>query len=106
MGILDETTCGLSAAAKSLPRLNRDRPVAISTLVRWVTKGVRGPGGSRVRLEAVRLGGRWITSAEAIARFVSALSDKPSEAAGPLRTPGQRRRSSERAEAALVSLGI
>jgi hypothetical protein len=37
-----------------------------STTFRWVTNGAKGPGGRVVKLEAVRVGGRWITSRAAL----------------------------------------
>jgi len=41
----------------------------LSTVIRWVTKGTRG-----VRLEAVMLGGRRMTTVENVERFVDASS--------------------------------
>lgn len=52
--------------AKRLPRRRRGRPVAVSTVGRWRYPGVKG-----VRLEAVRLGGAWVTSVQAFDRFVA-----------------------------------
>lgn len=40
-----------------------------TTVGRWATRGVRG-----IRLETVRIGGRLYTSAEAVQRFVAALT--------------------------------
>ena len=54
----------LAEAARRLP-LTRNKPVHISTLVRWIQRGVRG-----VKLEAIRLGGRWYTSSDAIDTFI------------------------------------
>jgi hypothetical protein len=55
-------------AARSIPPTRLDKPVHPSTIVRWILHGVRG-----VRLEAVRVGGRWVTTHEAIERFSAAL---------------------------------
>jgi hypothetical protein len=75
--------------------------------LRWLTRGVRGPDGSRVYLQGVRVGGRWVTSVEALARFSAALSALPdSDAAPPIRTPHQRRAAAERAGRALDRIGI
>jgi hypothetical protein len=70
--ILSETTLGLAEAARRLPSYRRGSPVSPSTLWRWITDGVKLPGGQMVRLEAARLGGRWLTSVEALARFAAA----------------------------------
>ena len=60
-----ETLLTLTSASR---RFRLDRPVNPSTVWRWVKKGVRLPDGRRLKLEAIRLGGRWWTSLEAIER--------------------------------------
>jgi hypothetical protein len=102
-----ETTCSLSQAAKLLPPGRRGRPVSLSCLLRWVLDGVRTPNGP-VRLEAVRLGGRWITSLEALQRFAAAQT--PTLGADPInpvtRPSVVRQRASETAARQLDKLGI
>ena len=44
-----------------------------STLWRWSTVGARNTTGERLRLERVRVGGCWFSSAEAVGRFLAAL---------------------------------
>jgi hypothetical protein len=39
-------------------------------MTRWIINGVAVPGGGRLRLEAVRCGFTWLTSKEALARFL------------------------------------
>ena len=51
-----------------LPRGRNGRPVHPQTVLRWVRRGVHG-----VRLEAVKLGGRWVTSRAALNEFIQAL---------------------------------
>jgi hypothetical protein len=101
----NETLLTLTQAARMLPNSRRGRPVHLSCIYRWILDGVKTPQG-KVRLEAVRLGGRWLTSAEALQRFAAAqtpdLADRP-----PLpRSPSSRRRASERAEEQLRRIGI
>lgn len=74
-----------------------------ATVTRWILKGVRGPGGRRVRLEAVRVGSRWMTTQAALARFAAALA-APADAA-PSRSPAARNRASERAATELERMG-
>jgi hypothetical protein len=106
-GLLSETTIGLSAAARRLPPLRGGKPVHGGTLSRWIQKGIRRPDGERVCLEAVRCGGAWMTSVEALERFLMALSTVPGSAAAPLpRTPSQRKRAAERAGRELDKVGI
>jgi hypothetical protein len=62
--LMNEDLVRLSDAAWDLPH----RPHT-STLFRWMKRGVRG-----VRLEAVRVGGGWFTSREAVRRFIVATT--------------------------------
>jgi hypothetical protein len=57
-------------SARDVARRWRKSPV---TVVRWTVRGVLGPGGERVRLKAVRVGGRWATTEEWIAEFFARL---------------------------------
>jgi hypothetical protein len=41
-----------------------------STVIRWILKGKSG-----IRLEAVRIGNVWVTSSEAITRFIVATTE-------------------------------
>ena len=63
--------------AKHLPRGGNGRPVSLSTLHRWRTRGVAGG----IRLDAICVGGRWCTSWAAFSRFnaqVTAAKSAPS----------------------------
>jgi hypothetical protein len=105
--ILTESTLSLAQAARRLPPGRRGAPVSLACVLRWVLDGSRAPDGTKVRLEAVRLGGRWITSVAALARFAAALTPMASDkqVLRP-RTPRQRRRAEEQAERELKKLGI
>jgi hypothetical protein len=76
-------------------------------VLRWVLDGARGPSGERVRLEAARLGGRWLTSLEALRRFSERLTPSVGgdDPAAP-RSPARRRRASEQAAKELGKAGI
>lgn len=69
MRILDEQTMDTREAA-TYARKN------VRTVVRWIVEGYP-VGGGVVRLEAVRSGRTWLTSREAIARFLTATSPQP-----------------------------
>jgi hypothetical protein len=102
-----ETPLPLAAATKLVPPARSGKRTHISTLLRWILQGAKAPDGKTVRLEAVRLGGRWLTSAEALQRFAEALTPRLGDApVTATRTPGRRRRASERAAADLESAGI
>ena len=64
----------------------------ISTIARWVSRGVRG-----VHLETVRIGGRTYTSTEALSRFAAACSQS-SSAGTVARTAFRREADIARAE--------
>jgi hypothetical protein len=101
----NETALSLSQAARLLPPSRRGRPVTLSCLLRWVLNGVRTPAGV-VRLEAARMGSRWLTTIEALERFAAqqtpAVGDKPVTP----RTPLRRQRASGSAAKKLERLGI
>ncbi|MBP3957172.1 DUF1580 domain-containing protein [Gemmata sp. G18] len=97
----------LSAAGRLFPAHRGTGTVGPSTVFRWLTKGAKANGGHLVRLEAVRVGGRWLTSRGAVARFVRALTDAATPAA-PVpapRTTSARQKASERAGRELVKRG-
>lgn len=54
-----------------VPPARSGRQLHRAAVWRWVAKGLPGRDGGRVHLEAVRIGRRWVTSHEAVARFVA-----------------------------------
>src|SRR5262245_69457 len=102
-----EKTFPLSHASKFLPSARRGRPVTLSCLLRWVFDGVKSPEGKRVRLEALRLGGKWVTSMEALQRFAECQTPvfgQPDKAI--LRSPTKRMKAAQRAEKELERAGF
>jgi hypothetical protein len=69
-----ETPISLAQAARLLPPGRNGRPVTLGCVLRWILRGAKAPDGHRVHLEAVRLGGRWLTSKEGLQRFAEALT--------------------------------
>jgi hypothetical protein len=65
-----EKVVSLAEAGRILPRHRRGRPVCVSTLWRWATKGHSG-----VKLETARLPCGLVTSVEALQRFMQRLSE-------------------------------
>jgi hypothetical protein len=112
--LLNERRIGLHEAAKLAPSYREGKPTHVSTILRWITKGVRLSNGELVRLEGVRLGGRWITSFEAFARFserltAGAIGDAPEPRQRLIPTAQQRRqrqRQLERVDRELEKAGI
>jgi hypothetical protein len=97
----------LAAAAALIPPARRGKRTALSTMLRWVLSGVRLPSGGVVRLEAIRLGGRWMTSRSALQRFAVAQTPRldGNDETAPTPLSG-RRQASERAASKLESVGI
>lgn len=102
-----ETTIGLSQVGNYLPTGRFGSRVSVSCALRWVLDGVRLRSGEVVRLEALRLGGRWITSVEALERFAARQTPVlDTERERPIRTPAARQRASARAARKLDESGI
>jgi hypothetical protein len=104
--LTNETPLSLSAAARTLPPGRRGRPVSLSCVLRWVLSGVRLADGRVVRLEAVRLGGRWLTSLEALQRFAERQTPALEPGASAPRSPAVRAKASEKAARELERVGI
>ena len=75
------------------------KPIALSTLHRWVAVGVRG-----VKLRTVRVGGSRCTARAWLWEFFEALNDPAPHPAR--RTPRRRERDRERARRELQEAGI
>lgn len=67
------------------------RRVHLSTVLRWAMKGAKG-----LTLESVFLGGRRLTSTEAVRRFIQAGSERAKATTTPTITPRQAAAIAER----------
>jgi len=105
--LLCEKLISLAQAARRFPPARQGRPLTPSAIWRWCRKGVKVPGVGTVYLECVRVSGRWLTSVEALSRFVAqqtpAMENDPPPAP---RSPGRWQRASERAAEELGRQGI
>jgi hypothetical protein len=104
--LTDETLVTLTEATRHIP-CREGKRLHSSTIWRWHAKGVRTRSGRRVRLEALRLGGRVWTSVQAIERFGIELAEanmidgeQDSLRAPRPRTPSEAQRAAEIARAA------
>lgn len=98
--ILSEQTLRIQEAAKVAR-------VSFATLWRWILRGCPDASGMRIRLEAIRCGGKWLTSREALDRFAERLTPRLNDDPTPLPRPvAKRRAASERAAKALERVGI
>lgn len=101
-------------AARLFPPSRGGRPVAVGTVMRWGLKGcpAKAPGrkGERIYLWMVRGPGQWMTSADAVARFLEALTadrlGQSAPAPAAPRTTARRAREIARAERELAEAGF
>ena len=100
----DESLISLSQAAARFPGHRGAERLHPATLTRWILKGVKAVDGRRVKLEAVRVGCRWLTSEPALRRFADALGSPPAESPPPP-TAAARQKASQRADAELRAMG-
>lgn len=82
---------------KWLPARETGRPLHLSTLYRWVQRGLRG-----IHLETIQVGGTECTTEDALLRFFYSLGRR-AEVRSP---PERRRRHVSRAERLLDRAGI
>ncbi len=60
--ILREQVIRLAEVGCYLPTGRNGKHLSLSVALRWVVQGVKLPDGQRLRLEAIRVGGKWVTS--------------------------------------------
>jgi len=68
--VLSETVVTISQARAEIGNISGDRPDK-STMIRWITRGASG-----VRLDGCKLSRDWVTSTEALNRFIVARTAK------------------------------
>ncbi|MCE9566599.1 MAG: DUF1580 domain-containing protein [Planctomycetes bacterium] len=114
--ILSETGITVSELASRIPGTGLGSRINTCTVTRWIMRGVLGPDGNRVCLEAAKIGGKWVTSLEAYERFVAATTNHSVPPAGDAipadisrsqchRTPTERQKASVLAATELARRG-
>jgi hypothetical protein len=98
-----ETLISLCQAASRYPGHRGADRLHPATLTRWILRGVRALDGQRVRLEAIRVGCRWLTSEAALARFAATLG--ATNDVTPPRSPASRSNAAEDAGRELEEMG-
>ncbi len=93
INLTEEELLSLTDAAKALPAIDGRRP-HVSTIWRWIRRGIQG-----VYLEHVRLGHRVCTSREALNPFVQRLADADEQPVQKRVTTSKRRTAKQRARA-------
>jgi len=105
--LLSEKLISFAQAARLIPPSRQSRPVSPSCIWRWHRSGVMTTDGRTVRLEAIWLVNRLVTTEEAVKRFIAAQQPQPEPAtqadspkivpAPESRSPARRQRESESA---------
>jgi hypothetical protein len=98
-------------AARRYPPGRQGKPTHISTVIRHIIHGLKAADGRTIRLDGGRLGGRWVTSVEALGRFSERLavaSIGKTEPTGVFPSPltSRRRAELDRVDRALDAAGI
>jgi Protein of unknown function (DUF1580) len=101
-----ENPISLAEVCRIVPPGHSGRRTHLSTVLRWVLTGARSPSGELVQLEALRIGGRWMSTREALQRFAERLTPTINRSSVETRTVSRRQRESERAGQELEALGI
>jgi hypothetical protein len=102
-----ETLLTPAQAGRKFPSTRDGKYMGPQAVIRLHRRPARAADGSLVLLEMVRFGGRLFTSAEAIQRYVAALSaGSEDQAAASIRTPADRQRAAEAARAELAAAGF
>lgn len=100
---LSERLLPLSKVAEHLPPGPGGKKLSYPTIWRWALRGIIAQDGERIRLETTQIGGRRMTSLEAIERWMARLA--PTESAKPLQA-GRRHRNYHQAAQELEQLGM
>ena len=100
----------IAEACAHIPGRGKKR-IHPSTICRWILSGCPSRGGARIKLAAVRVGGRWMLSHSALDEFFASLATtEPVPAAVPRaerhRTDFQRQAASEKAVLELERRGV
>jgi hypothetical protein len=94
--IISGDALGLSAAARLLPAHRGAGGASATTVWRWIRTGTRTSDGRVVKLEAARIGTRWLTSKAVLTRYMTALTPVTLDAVSPVLTPTATQRQRDR----------
>jgi hypothetical protein len=101
--ILAEGPLTMSSLARKVVSSRLGKGCHPSTPTRWHTHGVRLPDGRTVRLEAVKIAGKLVSSYPRLVAFIAAQQTEPTSDDTPApRSPSARKRASDAAGAKLA----
>lgn len=88
----------ISDVCRRIPAARGGRRLAPSTVTRWILSGCPNRAGVRVRLRAVRVGGRWMIRPDELDGFFEALGADPAIPPPPVPPTANQRRAAEAGE--------
>ena len=91
-----EEVLTVQAATSHLPPRANGQRVHVSTVYRWIARGIRG-----VVLESLRVGGTTYTSVQAIQRFAERVTESAARTSPRVEISGSRARAIDRATRAV-----
>lgn len=87
-------------------KVAREFGVTTQTVVNWIQRGTLLPGGGRLRLRAVQIGGRYYTHREWLDAYIASLEGRD-EPCKPAETePKRQKRFKSEKAAAMSRLGL
>jgi hypothetical protein len=96
----------INEVASSLPGHRQNERTSPATITRWILRGCQSLAGRTIRLHAVRAGGRWLVSPDALTEFFNTLGELPdANTFLPSRSPTVRTKASNVAAVKLQALG-
>ena len=96
----------VSQVCRRIPGARDNARITPSTVTRWILTGCPGLDGVRIKLNATRVGGRWLIAPDHLDAFFAALGATADAAPAPKpRTATQRLNASERAARELERRG-
>lgn len=101
--MVNERLISVAEATKIVPRMDGKKETTKPVLFRWMHTGLIHRG-ERVRLESIKIGGVYATSAEAVERFLNRISTIGDDT--PVRTPTRQRIESSKATQELIAAGM
>jgi hypothetical protein len=93
-------------ASRLLPPVRLDKPCHPSTITRWILDGAKRPDGTLIKLEAARVGSRWVTTRAALERFLQTLTTPTPGTYSTARSASERSAADADAARQLKTFGI
>jgi len=106
MDIFTGSTLTIHQACQVLPRgRNNSRP-HFATVLSWIKRGRKAPDGTLVKLKALYISSKWVTTREDLVRFFERLTPSAEQTPLPISSPSARNKAAEQAAKEVDEKGI